>query len=64
MKNESPKTQEIEVKAVFSVEISTKYSTEELRTIVERNLMRAFHNNTRTFKEYHFKEEAQIYGNK
>jgi len=64
MKNENPRTQEIEVKAVFSVEISTKYSTEELLKIVERNLMRAFHNNTRTLKSFHFREEAEIYGNK
>ena len=64
MKNENPKTQEIEVTAVLSVEVSTKYNKQELEELVRRNLMRAFPNNTRTLKEYYFKEEAEIYSNK
>jgi hypothetical protein len=64
MKNENPKTQEIEVTAVLSVEVSTKYNRQELEELVRRNLMRAFPNNTRTLKEHYFKEEAEIYSNK
>ena len=57
-------TQEIRVKAEFTVEIDAKYKAGELNDIVKRNLMLAFRNNYRTLVDYSFKEEAEIYGNK
>ena len=57
-------TQEINVNAEFVVEIDAKYTKEELKEIIKRNLMRAFPNNTRELIRYYFKEEAEIYENK
>lgn len=60
-KSLAPATQEIRVQIDVSITLSTKYSAEETRAIIDRNARAVFPNNYGKINSLRYAEEAAIY---